>query len=88
MTYIDVSAASEGIDPNFSFYLLAIANACSAVGRLSGGLLADRIGPLTVMTPATFVAGILTYAWPFATSIGGNIAIAVVYGYVICVKTS
>ncbi|KAI0332536.1 MFS general substrate transporter [Cubamyces sp. BRFM 1775] len=80
LTYIDVSAASEGIDPNFSFYLLAIANACSAVGRLSGGLLADRIGPLTVMTPATFVAGILTYAWPFATSVGGNIAIAIVYG--------
>ncbi|KAI8982815.1 MFS general substrate transporter [Trametes punicea] len=80
LTYIDVSAASEGLDPNFSFYLLAIANACSAIGRLSGGLLADRVGPLSVMTPATFVAGILTYAWPFATSIGGNIAIAIVYG--------
>ncbi|KAI9065491.1 MFS general substrate transporter [Trametes sanguinea] len=81
LTYIDVSAASEGLDPNFSFYLLAIANACSAIGRLAGGLLSDRVGPLTVMTPATFAAGILTYAWPFATSVGGNIAIAIVYGY-------
>ncbi|KAL7283742.1 hypothetical protein ACG7TL_003179 [Trametes sanguinea] len=80
LTYIDVSAASEGLDPNFSFYLLAIANACSAIGRLAGGLLSDRVGPLTVMTPATFAAGILTYAWPFATSVGGNIAIAIVYG--------
>ncbi|KAI0371653.1 MFS general substrate transporter [Pilatotrama ljubarskyi] len=80
LTYIDVSAASKGIDPNFSFYLLAIANACSAVGRLSGGLLADRIGPLTIMTPATFIAGILTYAWPFASSVGSNIAIAIIYG--------
>ncbi|CDO68627.1 hypothetical protein BN946_scf184996.g58 [Trametes cinnabarina] len=80
LTYIDVSAASEGIDPNFSFYLLAIANACSAIGRLAGGFLSDRVGPLSVMTPATFIAGILTYAWPFATSVGGNIAIAIVYG--------
>ncbi|KAI0823576.1 MFS general substrate transporter [Trametes gibbosa] len=80
LTYIDVSAESKGIDPNFSFYLLAIANACSAVGRVSGGLLSDRLGPLTVMTPATFVAGILTYAWPFANTVGANIAIAIIYG--------
>lgn len=46
LTYIDVSAVSKGIDPNFSFYLLAIANACSAIGRILGGLLADRIGML------------------------------------------
>ncbi|KAI0636537.1 MFS general substrate transporter [Trametes polyzona] len=80
LTYIDVSASSKGIDPDFSFYLLAIANACSAVGRITGGLLSDHLGPLTVMTPATFVAGILTYAWPFANTTGSNIAIAIIYG--------
>ncbi|KAL1947828.1 hypothetical protein VTO73DRAFT_13552 [Trametes versicolor] len=80
LTYIDVSAVSKGIDPNFSFYLLAIANACSAIGRILGGLLADRIGPLTVMTPATFIAGILTYAWPFANTTGALIGIAIIYG--------
>ena len=83
LTYIDVSAVSEGISADFSFYLLAIANACSAVGRVVGGLAADRTGPLNVMTPATVIAGIMTYIWPFAaTSIGGNIAVAIVYGYV------
>ncbi|KAI0707813.1 MFS general substrate transporter [Earliella scabrosa] len=81
LTYIDVSAVSEGISADFSFYLLAIANACSAVGRVVGGLAADRTGPLNVMTPATVIAGIMTYIWPFAaTSIGGNIAVAIVYG--------
>ncbi|KAI0707812.1 MFS general substrate transporter [Earliella scabrosa] len=80
LTFIDVSAMSEGISADFSFYLLAIANACSAVGRVVGGLAADRTGPLNVMTPATVIAGIMTYIWPFATSVGGNIAVAIVYG--------
>ncbi|KAI0780472.1 MFS general substrate transporter [Trametes elegans] len=80
LTYIDVSAESKGINVNFSFYLLAIANACSAIGRLAGGLLSDRLGPLSVMTPATFVAGILTYAWPFANSIASNVVVAIIYG--------
>ena len=44
LTYIDVSAAFVGIDENFSFYLVSIANAGSFVGRLAGGILADRYG--------------------------------------------
>ena len=41
----------------------------------------SNTGPLNVMTPATLLAGIMTYIWPFANSAGGNIAVAVVYGY-------
>lgn len=44
LTYIDVSASFVGIDENFSFYLVSIANAGSFVGRLAGGILADRYG--------------------------------------------
>ena len=32
------------------------------------------------MTPATLIAGAMTYAWPFCTGAGGNAAVAVVYG--------
>nr|VWP00649.1 MFS domain-containing protein [Ganoderma boninense] len=80
LTYIDVNAVSIGISEDLAFYLLSIANACSAVGRVVGGLLADRAGPLNVMTPATLLAGVMTYVWPFANSAGGNVAVAVVYG--------
>ena len=38
---------------------------------------------MNIMTPATFLAGIMTYVWPFATSVGGNIGVAIVYGYVL-----
>ncbi|RPD66586.1 MFS general substrate transporter [Lentinus tigrinus ALCF2SS1-7] len=80
LTYLDVSAVSEGISESFAFYLLAIANGCSAIGRVVGGYLADRTGPLNIMTPATIIAGVMTYIWPFATSVGGNIGVAIVYG--------
>lgn len=46
LTYIDVSAASDGIDNNFAFYLVSIANGTSFFGRMIGGILADKIGEL------------------------------------------
>ena len=45
LTYIDVSAALDGIDENFAAYLVSIANACSLFGRLGSGFLADKLGP-------------------------------------------
>lgn len=80
LTYIDVSAAFVGLDPNFSFYLVSVANAGSFVGRLAGGLLSDKYGALNIMIPSTFVAGILTYAWPFVTNKGGYVVVGLIYG--------
>ncbi len=82
LTYIDVSATAHGIDENFSFYLVSIANASSGLGRYCAGMLADRVGPMNVMIPFTTVAAVVTFAWPFAVDKGGLIAIALVYGYV------
>lgn len=80
LTYIDVSAVHAGLSPDFTFYLVSIANAASGFGRLTGGVLADRMGPLNIMIPATTVAAALTYAWPFAKTRGDFVAIAVIYG--------
>ncbi|KAI5985639.1 MFS general substrate transporter [Pisolithus albus] len=81
LTYLPVSATAVGVSSNFSFYLVAIANAASGFGRLSAGLLADRIGPLNVMIPFTGLAGILTFAWPYASSQGALIGVSVIYGF-------
>ncbi|CAL1705216.1 unnamed protein product [Somion occarium] len=80
LTYIDISAVSAGIPEDFSFYLVSIANAASGIGRIGGGIFADKLGAVNVMAPATFVAAILTYAWPFAKSKGEFIVIAIIYG--------
>jgi hypothetical protein len=44
LTYIDVSATFVGVDADFSFYLISIANAASGFGRLFAGVIADRLG--------------------------------------------
>jgi len=80
LTYIDQSAVSLGINRDFAFYLVAIANALTAPGRVGGGILADKFGPLNVLIPSTLVAAVMTYAWPFVTTKGQFVAIAVIYG--------
>jgi len=81
LTYIDLSAVSVGISPEFSFYLLAIANAGSGLGRISSGILADRVGALTVIAPLTLLCAIMTYIWPFVTTKGSLTAIGIIYGF-------
>ena len=81
LTYIDLSATTIGISPEFSFYLLSIANAGSGVGRLASGILADKFGALTITAPLTLLCGIMTYVWPFATTKGSLIAIGIIYGF-------
>ncbi|KAG7086044.1 hypothetical protein E1B28_003565 [Marasmius oreades] len=81
LTYIDVAALSVGVSVDLSFYLVAIANASSGLGRLTAGIVVDRMGSINFIAPTTFLAGILTYAWPFARSLGSLIAIAVIYGF-------
>ncbi|KAF8488310.1 MFS general substrate transporter [Russula emetica] len=80
LTFIDASAPSQGVSGHLSSYLVAIANAGSGVGRLSCGFIADRIGPLNVMTPSVFVAGILTFLWPHVHGTGALVALALLYG--------
>ncbi|KAI5985637.1 MFS general substrate transporter [Pisolithus albus] len=78
LTYLPVSATAVGMSDSFSFYLVAISNGASGFGRLSAGFLADR--PLSAMIPFTALLGILTFAWPYASSQGALIGVSVLYG--------
>lgn len=61
LTYIDVSATHVGISEDFSFYLVSIANAGSGIGRIGGGILADRFGEPSVLNDsAPFMNNLLT----------------------------
>ncbi|KAI6103630.1 hypothetical protein F5141DRAFT_219483 [Pisolithus sp. B1] len=79
-TYLPVSATAVGMSNNFSFLLIAITNAAPGLGRLSAGLLSDQIGPLNAMIPFRGLAGILTFAWPYASSQGALIGVSLLYG--------
>ena len=81
LTYIELSAIAVGISPEFSFYLISITNASSGFGRVASGILGDKLGALNVSAPLTLMCAIMTYAWPFATTKGSLIVIAVIYGF-------
>ncbi|KAG2032195.1 major facilitator superfamily domain-containing protein [Suillus americanus] len=81
LTYISVSAVAIGVSKDFSFYVIAIANAASAFGRVSSGLLADKIGALNTMIVFTAITGITTIAWPFAKDKSQLIVIATIHGF-------
>lgn len=80
LTYIDVAATRIGISPEFSFYLVSIANASAGPSRVLCGVLADRFGAVNVIVPMTWIAAALTFAWPYARTQSTLIAIAVLYG--------
>ncbi|KIY72378.1 MFS general substrate transporter [Cylindrobasidium torrendii FP15055 ss-10] len=81
LTYIDVSATFYGVSPTISFYLLSIANFSSGFGRIVTGVVSGRTGVVNFIVPMTFIAGVLTYAWPFAHSFGTMVVIAILYGF-------
>ena len=43
--YISTYAESKGVETTLAFYILAILNACSILGRLIPNIFADKIGP-------------------------------------------
>ncbi|KAG2350014.1 MFS general substrate transporter [Suillus weaverae] len=81
LIYLSVSAVAIGVSKDFSFYMIAIANAASAFGRVSSGLLADKIGALNTIAIFTAVTGLSTIAWPFARDESQLIVIAAIYGF-------
>ncbi|KAJ3875671.1 MFS general substrate transporter [Lentinula edodes] len=79
-TYIATSAISNGVPVSFSFYLVAICNACSGLSRLTSGFIADRLGAINLMVPATCLSAAIYYIWPFSHSQVGFILLSVFYG--------
>ncbi|KIK46493.1 hypothetical protein CY34DRAFT_9634 [Suillus luteus UH-Slu-Lm8-n1] len=87
LTYLSVSAVAIGVSKDFSFYILAIANAASAL-RMSFGLMSDKFGAINTMGVFTTMTGIATITWPFAKNESQLITIATIYGFSLGAYTS
>ncbi|KAJ7123528.1 MFS general substrate transporter [Mycena epipterygia] len=81
LTYMSSSAVAVGLSRNFAFYLVAIINGSSGVGRVVCGFIGDRVGPLNVVIPMTILVGTVTVAWPFCRVVASFTIIAIVYGF-------
>lgn len=66
---------------NLGFYLLAILNASSIFGRIIPNILADCLGAMNVLTPFTFIAAVLAFAWIGISNLPGIIIFCILYGF-------
>ncbi|KAF2399993.1 MFS general substrate transporter [Trichodelitschia bisporula] len=64
-----------------TFYLLAMLNAFSTIGRIVAGYLSDHLGAVHVHAVVTFVSAILiSCLWIFCPTRAGTLAFVVLYG--------
>ena len=64
------------MQPSFAFYMVAIANGASAVGRLITGGLAVTCGPVNILIVFLILVAAFIYAWPFVTSKAGFVVVS------------
>ncbi|CAI7579030.1 unnamed protein product [Penicillium manginii] len=79
--YIPGYAQSISIDVNMSNYLIAILNAGSLIGRLVGGVVANRLGQFNTLAGASIICGILNFCWLSIHSLGGMVGFSVLLGF-------
>ena len=81
--YVQLYALEKGIitDHELAFYLLAILNAASIVGRVLPNFFADRFGPLTILVPFSFITSVLAFCWIAMDSAGALIVFCILYGF-------
>jgi len=78
--YIGIHELSLGGSEDMAFYLVAIMQAGSLLGRIGPGYFADRTGPLNMFIAACFSAGILVFCWIAIENTAGMVVFAALYG--------
>ena len=66
---------------DMTFYIAPVVDAASVFGRVTPGLLADRLGSLNTLLPISFVASVMAFAWTGIRNVAGTIVLASIYGY-------
>ncbi|KAF9554461.1 MFS general substrate transporter [Agrocybe pediades] len=81
LIYIQLYAATHGIDSNLAFYSIAIVNASGAFGRLLGNFMADIYGVYTVVIPCTVITAVSIFTIFAIKTSGSLIAVSIFYGF-------
>ncbi|KAH9841219.1 Major Facilitator Superfamily [Teratosphaeria destructans] len=80
--YFSYFGESTGItDASLSFYLIPILNAGSVFGRTVPNYLADKIGPLNVITPGAFLVGVILLCNLAVTGVAGIVITTLFFGF-------
>ena len=72
--------AHTGASTSLAFYIVAILNGASTVGRVVPNFIADKTGPLNILTPCAFLTGILAFCWIPVHAVGSMGVWSALYG--------
>jgi len=78
--YLQLFANAHKLSNTLAFYTIAILNAASIIGRTIPNATADRIGSFNTIIPVTVIIGALVFVMFAATTPGGLIVFAIIYG--------
>ncbi len=74
-------ATDNNVDPTTAFYVLALLNLTSVIGRIAPAHFADAFGRFTLLVPCAFLAGLSTLLlWSTAHTLAQLLAYAAMYG--------
>ncbi|KAL0953928.1 hypothetical protein HGRIS_005093 [Hohenbuehelia grisea] len=79
--YIEDYAKYYDVSPVVTRYLLAILNACGVPARIIPGIAADKLGPLNILVPSTFISALLILAvWLPSRGAASILSFGALYG--------
>ncbi|RDX47107.1 MFS general substrate transporter [Lentinus brumalis] len=78
--YLQLDAVRHGVDEGFAFYSLVILNACSFLGRVSPGFVANKVGTGNIIVVFTFICVATIFGLIGLSSVASVVVIAVIYG--------
>lgn len=74
-------ATDHNVDPTTAFYVLALLNLASVLGRIAPAHFADAFGRFTLLVPCAFLAGLSTLLlWSTAHTLPQLLVYAAMYG--------
>lgn len=80
--YIQLYGMSRAhVSAHLSFYLLALINAGSSLGRILPNFAADYVGTLNMQTSFVFASAVLSLSLIAITNVSGILAFCVLYGF-------
>jgi MFS family permease len=80
--YLPVQALQAGLDPGLVHYLIPILNAASLFGRMTAGILGDKIGKYNIFIVVSYLSTIWILAlWIPCNTQNGLIAFAALFGF-------
>lgn len=79
-TFIVIYCIKQGLSSGQGVLLLSLMGASSAFGRVTMGLIADRVGKLTMLRVCMTVSAAIMFAWIGCRSFGSVLVFVIIYG--------